>query len=911
MPRVRSVSLAVFAAALSALNAQQYVISTYAGGPPATDPAPATNVAIGSVTGMAADSAGSVYFSGLNCVFKLDARGALTRVAGGSHGGYSGDGGPAINAWMYTDNDESGTYSGVAVDPLGNLYVADTYNHRVRRISADGIISTVAGDGTPGFSGDGGPATEARLLLPAGIAVDTSGNLYIADLTASEVRKVSTDGTISTIAGNGTPGFSGDGALAVGALLNYPMGLALDAAGNLYIADSGNNRIRRIDANGVISTVAGDGTGASSGDSGPAAKAQLNRPSFVAVDSIGNLYSTTLDRVRRISPGGVITTVAGNGTNGYSGDGGPALNAPLSYSLGVAADANGNLYLADQSNARVRKVSQAGVITTVAGNGGASYGGDNGPAAGAQVDFGFGGPLGGGMAVDRAGTLYLADTGNHLVRKVSADGNITRVAGNGIAGYSGDGGPAINAQFALPSSVVLDAAGALYIADTWNFRIRKVSSDGIVTTVAGMGTQGHSGDGGDARNAQIGYPFGLAIGSDGSLYIADILSIRKVAPDGVISTLASFYAGALAGSGVQDGNVLAVAVDSAGNVYATDHAHNRVLRISPAGVITPYAGTGTSGFSGDGGPAVSAQLPVPVALTVDSADNVYVGEWGDYRVRRVSSAGIISTIAGTGIPGYSGDGGPATGAAIGQPFHLAAGPHGEIYLSDSQNTIRLLQPVGSSVSISSIVNGASFHSGPIAPGELVVIRGSGLASAALVSATPEMFGSYGSRLAGTTVLINGIAAPLVYASATAVAAIVPSSVSGETAPVTVTYQGGASVSFPIPVAPSAPGIFTGDSSGAGPAVALNQDGSANTTANPANAGDVISLFATGLGPFGSSPTVTIGGVITPAISVETQSAGVARVRVRIPAGINVGSGVVVSLQAGDVSSPEVTLSVRN
>jgi trimeric autotransporter adhesin len=590
-----NVSLLAVTAALSAVQAQQYVISTYAGGPPATEPVPATNAAIGAVQGVAADPAGNVYFNGLNCVFKLDPRGSLTRVAGTSYPGYSGDGGPAINAQVNTDNEEGGAYAGVAVDRDGNLYITDPLNFRVRRVSPDGTISTVAGDGTSGYSsgllGDGGPATRARLSNPAGIAVDASGNLYIADPSDSRIRKISPDGIISTVAGDGAQGFSGDGGPATSAHLKWPIGVAVDGAGNLYIGDSGNSRIRRIDGNGIISTMAGDGTPASSGDGGPAAKAQLNYPAFVAVDSGGNVYITTGDRVRWISPDGVITTVAGDGTRGYSGDGGPAIDAPLSYSLGVAADGNGNLYIAD--GARLRKVSQAGVITTVAGNGKSYYGGDNGPAAGAQIGI-FCCQLAGGVAVDREGSLYLAETWNSRVRKFSPEGIITTVAGNGAVGFSGDGGPASNAQMAFPVSVAVDAAGTLYIADTWNFRVRKVSKEGIITTVAGNGTQGHSGDGGDARNAQIGFPFGLAIGADGSLYIADILSVRKVAPDGVISTLASFYAGAPVGSGMQDGNVLAVAVDSAGNVYATDHIHDRILRISPAGGITRYAGTGVS-----------------------------------------------------------------------------------------------------------------------------------------------------------------------------------------------------------------------------------------------------------------------------------------------------------------------------
>jgi hypothetical protein len=314
----------------------------------------------------------------------------------------------------------------------------------------------------------------------------------------------------------------------------------------------------------------------------------------------------------------------------------------------------------------VRRISTAGVITTVAGNGTSYFGGDNGPVASAQINICC--QLAGGVAVDHEGSLYLADTWNNRVRKVSPDGIITTVAGNGAAGYSGDSGPAATAQLTLPLSVAVDGAGALYIADTWNFRVRKVSQGGVITTVAGNGTQGHSGDGGDARNAQIGYPYGLAIGADGSLYIADAFYIRKVAPDGTINTLAAF---SLTPSGsVYPEEALAVAVDSAGNVYATDHLHDRVLKISPAGVVTPYAGTGIQGFSGDGGPAGSAQLSVPLALAVDAADDLYIGEWGNYRVRKVSATGVISTVAGTGTYGRTGDGGPATSGAIGSPYHF-------------------------------------------------------------------------------------------------------------------------------------------------------------------------------------------------------------------------------------------------
>jgi sugar lactone lactonase YvrE len=278
-----------------------------------------------------------------------------------------------------------------------------------------GTITTVAGNGTPGFSGDGGPATNARLAYPTGVAVDAAGNLYIADRLNSRVRKVSTSGTITTVAGDGSAGFSGDGGPATNAQLAGPYGVAVDAAGNLYIADFQNSRVRKVSTSGTITTVAGDGSFGFSGDGGPATNAQLAGPNGVAVDAAGNLYIADINnhRVRKVSTSGTITTVAGNGTPGFSGDGGPATNARLRPPTGVAVDAAGNLYIADIFNQRVRKVSTSGTITTVAGTGIYGFSGDGGPATNARLAY----PS--GVAVDAAGNLYIADQNNHRVRKVA------------------------------------------------------------------------------------------------------------------------------------------------------------------------------------------------------------------------------------------------------------------------------------------------------------------------------------------------------------------------------------------------------------------------------------------------------------------------------------------------------------
>ena len=335
---------------------------------------------------------------------------------------------------------------------------------------AQGTITTVAGNGQPGYSGDGGPATAASLSGAVGVAVDAAGNLYIADTSSNRIRKVTPGGTITTVAGNGGAVYSGDGGPATAASLNWPSGLAVDAAGNLYIADNHNHRIRKATAGGTITTAAGNGQQGYSGDGGPATAASLNSPYAVAVDSAGNLYivDSNNNRIRKVASDGTITTAAGNGQQGYSGDGGPATAASLGSPGGVAVDSAGNLYIADSSNLRIRKVTSGGTITTLAGNGAQGYSGDGGPATAASLW----GPS--CVAVDAAGNLYFADTWNSRIRKVALGGTITTVAGNGRMAYSGDGGPPTAAALNLPQGVAVDAASNLYISDYFNYRIRKV-----------------------------------------------------------------------------------------------------------------------------------------------------------------------------------------------------------------------------------------------------------------------------------------------------------------------------------------------------------------------------------------------------------------------------------------------------
>ncbi len=333
-------------------------------------------------------------------------------------------------------------------------------------------IETVAGNGAPGYSGDGGPAAAAQIDNSYGVAADGAGNLYIADTSNHRIRKVdASTGNISTIAGTGTGGYGGDGGLATAAQLDNPYGVTPDASGNLHIADTLNHRIRKVDAStGNISTIAGTGTGGYGGDGGLATAAQLNYPSGAALDASGNLYiaDTFNDRIRKVDTAGMITTVAGTGTNGDSGDGGPATAAQLNQPSGVAVDGAGNLYIADAPNHRIRKVDAAGVITTIAGTGSGGFSGDGGAATAARLNQ----PA--SVALDGSGNIYIADWFNHRVRKVDAAGVITTIAGTGSGGFSGDGGAATAARLNQPASVALDGSGSLYISDRVNQRVRKV-----------------------------------------------------------------------------------------------------------------------------------------------------------------------------------------------------------------------------------------------------------------------------------------------------------------------------------------------------------------------------------------------------------------------------------------------------
>ena len=580
---------------------------------------------------------------------------------------------------------------------------------------AQGTIDTYAGNDAI-FADGGKAATAAHLVGPNNMAVDAQGNVYIAASGLSMVLKVAAGtGVISVFAGNGLTSGGGDGGLAVGASLSYPAGLAFDSSGNLYIVDVFNSNVRKVDTNGIISTVAGDGgQGGFSGDGGLATQALLANPQGVAVDKSGNLYIVDRgnQRIRMVNASsGIISTIAGSSTTGYSGDGGPAAQATFNLPSSIAIDASGNLYIADTNNWAIRRISTSGIITTVAGNGQYGYGGDNGQATKAKLA----GPT--GVAVDASGNLYIADSGNERIRYVNSSGVIATIAGTGVAGFSGDGSAATAARFSNPVAVALDASGNVYVADLDNNRIRRFALGGTVTTFAG--TTNSVGDGGPSTQARV-EPWAVAVDSAGNLYIADRSEqrVRKVTPAGTIATVAGTGQTGYGGdNGPATAAVLStpndVAVDRSGNLYIADAGNNRIRRVDAAtGTITTFAGTGGccyagTGTGGDGGLATAATLYYPVSVAVDASGNVYFTDLVQTKtspapvaIRRVTTDGMIHTWAGGGTKvGFSGDGGPPLSAQFGSSIeNIRTGPDGSLYIADTNNNrVRKVDPAGATI----------------------------------------------------------------------------------------------------------------------------------------------------------------------------------------------------------------------
>ena len=584
----------------------------------------------------------------------------------------------------------------MVLDDLGNLYLALRDTSTVKKLTPAGELTTVAGTGSEGFSGDGGPATKAKLDFPHGLAIAADGALLIADSANNRVRRVGRNGIITTIAGTGQEGSAGDSGPATQAQLDSPVDVAVGPNGGIYVAEADGNRVRLIDGNGKITTVAGTGTEGFSGDGGPAVRAEFDLPLALAVDG-ADVYVADADngRIRRIDAVGTITTVAGNGSDEDGEDGVLATAVGLAGPDAMALGGDGTLYVAERTGHRIRRVTPDGLITTVAGTGVAGFAGDGGPGAKAMVA----GPD--AVLVGPGGEIYVGDTLNERVRRIDGNGRITTIVGHGHD-YPGDGLPATEAHLVNPYTVRRGPDGAVYVADAGNNRVRRIAPDGVITTVAGTGAEGFSGDGGKATRAELDFPSGLDIAPDGTLYIADTDNhrIRTVSPNGTITTVAGVGRNGSSADGSRANQSelarpVAVELDDAGNLYIAEEAGNRVRRVGPDGILTTVAGTGEPGFSGDGGPATGAQLKGPISVHVASDGAVYISDYDNVRLRRVDRAGTITTVAGTGTEGFSGDGGPAVDARLTGPGDVATGPDGSIYIADeSSHRVRRIDPNG-------------------------------------------------------------------------------------------------------------------------------------------------------------------------------------------------------------------------
>ena len=911
------------------------------------DGGPAIGAQLFSPAGLALDSSGNLFIADYlaNVVRKVSADGTISTVAGNGFPGST----LGVKA---TSSALNGPYA-LAVDKNGVLYVSEDFNGTVRKVTPDGSISNL---------------TPTKLLYPEGLAVDSNSNVYVASWYDNKIYKVTAAGATSVFAGTGSLAFAGDGGLATAAALNSPQGIALDSTGNLWISDTGNQRIRRVGTDGKIQTIIGSGTKGLSNFSSDPTAASLYTPDGIAVDARGFVYwaETGNNRIRSYNPG---NRQAGD-IAGYSpvlNSSGTATSLILANPYGTASDAAGNLYIADTRNNVIRKITPSGVASVFAGTGQPSFNGDIGPATAINLTE----PK--GVSVDPQGNVWIADSGNGRVRKVDSAGRIFTVMGNGT-GLPFNGSFAGNAFLLYPIAVVGLGNNAFLVLDQIFGVVERVDSFGTITILPAA-----------AVNFLL-YPRGIAA-SGNTTYIADTLNSRILKNEGTTTTV---FAGTGAIGYTGDGGAAnkatfylpsGVAVDSAGNVYIADTGNNVIRVVDTKGTITTLAGTGKPGFSGDKGSALNALLAGPTGVQVDATGNINVTDLGNQRIRQLQfrqlppdvamvldattrsanhGSPVSFTITVTSQGGYAGPANLTVSAPAGVTFQFTPGvpltltANQSVLVTATAQIPATASPASTSISFtltagsiqrsvsatlnitslpqftsSGVVSGASGIGGGVSPGQIIAVYGQDLGPAGIGLGSFDSSGILSTTAGGTQVLFDGKPAPILYALAGQVSAIVPYSVAGKaTTQVQVNYAGQKSAVTSVNVVDAAPAFF--NFSGVSQAVAQNFDLSLNNSSNPAEAGSIVVLYATGEGattptgvdgkqatevfPAPALPvTITIGGQkaeILYAGAAPFLVAGVMQINARIATGVASGPAAVVLTVGTRVSTGTSTIAVK-